>query len=159
MSSPFTAAVPFAVPVGALVEVTYLLGLPFLCVQFLRISNLPEWSGQKKPGERCEQFLLQRVEWRRFAQCPTGGTGISVETVASDCIVVDGGGVPCGTNLQNYAYRFSHAGAAPLTLMQGEEATWSLSDQTFAVRNHRSFRIGIGGCDNWLDWGFSIASR
>jgi hypothetical protein len=154
----FTGSIPFAVPVGALVEVTYLFGLPFQCVQFLRISNLPQWNGQKNPVSDASNSYFIVSSGVDFPNRQLTSTGISVETVPIDC-TFDGGGGPCGTNLRNYAYRFLHATAAPLTLMQGEQGTWSLRDQTFVVRNHRSFTIGVGGCDNWFDWGFSIAAR
>jgi len=133
-----TGSIPFAVPAGAYVEATYAFDLPFGCTQVLRISNLPEWNGHKNPVSEA--------------------SGLYLWSLPVDCDPVKVQPQPCGSGyLRSYAFRFSHASTTALKLNQTEEAPWSLNGQPFMVRNHESFDPAT--CDNWFEWGFSIAAR
>jgi hypothetical protein len=153
-----TGSIPFAIPVGALVEATYSFQLPFSCTQVLRISNLPEWNGQKNPvGDSTSPYLIIS-SGISSPDAQLAGTGITVQPTPLDCIPVALPPAPCGSGfLRSSALRFSHPSVASITVDQAEEASWSLSGQSFVVRNHRSFSAGT--CDNWFDWGFTIAAR
>ena len=156
-----TKSIPFAIPVGAYVEVAYAFTVArFVCRTFLRISNLPAWNGQPNPvSDTSGPYLIVSANEPTPAPEHLAGTGLSVELVPTGCVVVDGGGHPCGTYLlRTWDYRFSHPSSAPLTVMQGTEQPWLIDGRSFVVRNHQSFVTGA--CDSdFTNWSFTIAAR
>jgi len=153
-----TGSIPFAVPAGAYVEATYYFEKPIVCTQVLRVSNLAEWNGQKNPVSDASSPYLIVSSGTISPAIHVGVADITVASIPADCVPVAQPPRPCGSGfLRSFALRFGHANAAPLALNQAEEAAWSLNGQSLMVRNHQSF--DASECDNWFDWGFTIAAR
>jgi len=156
-----TNSIPFAIPVGAYVEVAYsFTSARFVCKTFLRISNLPAWNGQSNPvSDSSDPYLIVSANISTPEPEHLASTGLGIELVPTGCVVVDGGGHPCGTYLlRTWAYQFSHPSSAPVTVMQGTEQPWLINGRSFVVRNQQSFTTGA--CDSdFTNWSFTIAAR
>jgi hypothetical protein len=154
-SIALTGVTDVVIPMGAYVEAEYWVTKSWACIQFLRISNLPEWNGEKNPVNDTNKIYLIASDGLRDPNVQLAVTGITADTNPLSCTA--DAVISCGstTATGNYAWKFSHSSSTPTTMAMGENARlWGVNGQNLVIANYRSYESGL--CDDYWNWAFTM---